>query len=185
MPFEYLPWGGEYKPACFGQAVYVPCVGLAVKLTAAEDAPRAVYTKYGEPVHEDSCLEFFVSMNGDQPYYINFEANANGAFVCSKRIDRNTDVTHADKLTDVGNFSVRTERHLEEWSVEFIIPIKEIKIFFGKDGLAEGDLIYGNMYKCGDKTEKPHFISLFPINTPEPDFHRPEFFGEFEIGKAI
>ena len=36
----------------------------------------------------------------------------------------------------------------------------------------------GNCYKCGDRTEHPHFLAWNPVHTPTPDFHRPEFLGE-------
>ena len=35
-----------------------------------------------------------------------------------------------------------------------------------------------NFYKCGDKCDRPHFLSWSPIDKPEPNFHCPEFFGE-------
>ncbi|MDE6490265.1 MAG: hypothetical protein K2L49_03810, partial [Muribaculaceae bacterium] len=28
---------------------------------------------------------------------------------------------------------------------------------------------------------QPHYMSLFPIDTPQPDFHRPEFFGTITL----
>ena len=34
----------------------------------------------------------------------------------------------------------------------------------------------GNIYKCGDLLPQPHFVTLFPIQAPQPDYHRPEFF---------
>ncbi|MDE6137165.1 MAG: hypothetical protein K2F97_06800, partial [Muribaculaceae bacterium] len=36
----------------------------------------------------------------------------------------------------------------------------------------------GNFYKCASATSQPHYLSWNPIDTPEPDFHRPEFFGK-------
>lgn len=38
-----------------------------------------------------------------------------------------------------------------------------------------------NIYKCGDRTETPHFLSWAPISTPSPDFHRPEFFRNVKL----
>ncbi len=38
--------------------------------------------------------------------------------------------------------------------------------------------LMGNFYKCADRTSSPHFLSWAPISTPEPDFHRPEFFSK-------
>jgi tRNA-dihydrouridine synthase A len=34
----------------------------------------------------------------------------------------------------------------------------------------------GNLYKCGDKTPQPHYLSAFPIQSEKPDYHRPECF---------
>ena len=38
-----------------------------------------------------------------------------------------------------------------------------------------------NIYKCGDRLSEPHFISLYPIALPKPDFHCPSFFGPIEF----
>ena len=35
-----------------------------------------------------------------------------------------------------------------------------------------------NFYKCGDETQKPHYLSWNPVKTSKPDFHRPEYFGK-------
>ena len=51
--------------------------------------------------------------------------------------------------------------------------IVDVRLF----DLAEApSVLWFNIYKCGDGLKKPHFISLFPIDTPEPDFHRLESF---------
>ena len=36
----------------------------------------------------------------------------------------------------------------------------------------------GNFYKCADASPARHYMSLYPIHTPKPDFHRPEFFDD-------
>jgi hypothetical protein len=38
-----------------------------------------------------------------------------------------------------------------------------------------------NFYKCGDKTSHPHWLTWSVVDKPEPDFHRPEFFGILEF----
>ena len=38
-----------------------------------------------------------------------------------------------------------------------------------------------NFYKCGDKCQQPHYLSMAPINTPSPNFHCPEFFQEVKF----
>ena len=41
----------------------------------------------------------------------------------------------------------------------------------------KGQNCRGNFYKCGDDLPQPHFVVWNNIETPEPDYHRPEFFG--------
>ena len=48
----------------------------------------------------------------------------------------------------------------------------------GLDSDALPEKLRGNIYKCGDRTAHPHYLSWAPIGTPSPDFHRPEYFGE-------
>ena len=63
---------------------------------------------------------------------------------------------------------------VQTWRVGVVIPFELI-------GVDPGNLphsIRANFYKCGDKTAHPHYLSWSPIDTPKPDFHRPEFFGE-------
>jgi hypothetical protein len=45
----------------------------------------------------------------------------------------------------------------------------------------KGKKCRANFYKCGDDLPEPHFLAWNMINTEEPDFHRPEFFGTLEF----
>ncbi|MGH2565575.1 MAG: carbohydrate-binding family 9-like protein, partial [Ginsengibacter sp.] len=38
-----------------------------------------------------------------------------------------------------------------------------------------------NFYKCGDKLPKPHFLTWNTVETEDPDFHAPEYFGSMEF----
>ena len=61
-----------------------------------------------------------------------------------------------------------------DWRVTLLIPFHLI----GVDPEALPEKLRANFYKCGDCTAHPHFLSWSPIDTPNPDFHRPDFFGE-------
>lgn len=77
---------------------------------------------------------------------------------------------------------------LFEWWLSFLIPWPVIEVNPGdilqrtkeegeqQEGGKEAVLLKGNCYKCGDKLSKPHWVTLFPIVTARPDFHRPESF---------
>ena len=46
----------------------------------------------------------------------------------------------------------------------------------------EGAVLRGNLYKCGDETDHPHYACFHNIDWAKPDYHRPEFFATFVLG---
>lgn len=168
----------DYTPRAFGQLILVKEKGFSLKMTAFEKKPQAVYTKYGEPVYEDSCLEFFVRFKKDSPFYMNFEMNSNGAFLASVRTDRKNK-THIHEFAPLP--AVKADKFSDYWTVETFFSFEMIEALFGKCQFNKGDIFYGNFYKCGDKTEYPHFGMWSEIKKDKPDFHQPTFFGKFVI----
>lgn len=144
--------------------------GLDLRAAALED---------NGPVWEDSCCEFFVSHPSDGTYY-NFELNCIGTLLAAKRKSR-SECRHLDppSLNKVLRFSTLPREEIEiadevmKWSNGMFIPFSLI----GIDGSNPPETLRLNIYKCGDKTAHPHFLSWAPIHTEKPDFHRPEFFG--------
>ncbi|MBQ7772122.1 MAG: hypothetical protein IJ402_05300 [Bacteroidales bacterium] len=134
-------------------------------------------------VWEDSCCEFFVSHPSDGTYY-NFELNCVGTLLAAKRHSRNDAVQFSqDELCRIIRHTTLERKEYDEkdiircWSVGIAIPFDLI----GLDGAALPENIRANFYKCGDKTAHPHFLSWNRIDTPSPDFHRPDFFGEIRF----
>ena len=71
----------------------------------------------------------------------------------------------------------------EKWRVEIVLDISDLRKVFGEEiNIDKGSEFYANFYKCGDETETVHYGCWSPIETPEPDFHRPEYFGRIVIG---
>ena len=171
-------WTEGYAPEAFAQLIYIEGRGFALRMTAKEANPKAVYTNYGESVYEDSCLEFFVSFNPQSPKYMNFEMNSNGAFLAAVRTER-ANKTPINMLAPLPK--VKASKDSEGWTVEVFFSNDFIGKTFGKFCFVRGEKIKGNFYKCGDKTEIPHFGMWSPIENEKPDFHRPEFFGEMVI----
>lgn len=139
---------------------------------------RAVNTENNSPVHEDSCVEFFVAPEGRAPY-INFEFNCIGTLHAGRRTDRHnvTELTD-EELASVERFASCGKRPFQEleglfsWNLIYAIPFELLGIEWENKPIT----LMGNFYKCADKTADPHFLSWAPIDTPQPDFHRPEFF---------
>ena len=74
--------------------------------------------------------------------------------------------------------SLETERHPDGWEVRYHIPLDFIRIFYPDFVLDSGRRFTANCYKCGDKTENPHYLAWNPMICDKPDFHRPMDFGE-------
>ena len=129
---------------------------------------------------EDSCVEVFIQDPVKADYY-NFEINALGKVLACRGEDRYNRVARpAEEMAQILRFGqIENKGPLEEgglrtWRVGVVIPFRLI----GLDPENLPGSIRANFYKCGDKTAHPHYLSWSPIDTPKPDFHRPEFFGE-------
>lgn len=164
---------------------------LIVKFTVREKEVLGRYREDNAPVYQDSCVELFLSPEGEEVYY-NFEFNCLGsclAQVGPKREER----TFLDPALLQGIFRVPSlgrepchhfsEGPLEEaepWSLLVAVP----GACFVENPLSslENLRFRGNFYKCGDSLRRPHYLSWSPIGTEQPDFHRPEFFGEIWPG---
>lgn len=145
---------------------------------------RAVHDKNNSDVYQDSCVEFFVAPHDRAPYY-NFEFNCIGTVHAAKRMDRHSGELLSDaQLDSIRRLASCGDRPFEEiegmfvWNLTVAIPLDLIGISYTP---GKPVTLHGNFYKCADATSVPHFLSWAPIDTPHPDFHRPEFFGEITL----
>ena len=134
---------------------------------------------------EDSCVEFFISSGNEGEYY-NFEFNCIGYCHIGKgkeRAGRNRFSQEESSVVRVwsslGNRPFGERTGYFEWMLMATIPFSIFGI--GSSVFIESNNVKGNFYKCGDKLTEPHFLSWNPIDTKEPDFHRPEYFGEIHF----
>jgi hypothetical protein len=171
--FGYLP-GVNFRIAHTGKEIWL-------KFYVKEKHIRAAETRINGEVHKDSCVEFFLSPDG-QNYY-NFEFNCIGTVHLGwgpGRHDRQFVDPALIKKISIGSslggspFDEKTGDF--SWELMVRIPI-ECLAFTSLHGLG-GIKAKANFFKCGDETSRPHFVTWNPVKTPEPDYHRPEFFGE-------
>lgn len=181
-PIDHFFWLEGHTPETAARLVYVPDYGFILRMTCAETDPKAVYTRYNEPVYTDSCLEFFCDWLGDGRY-INMEMNPKGTLLSCIGSDRHARIPIAE-LTGGEIFPVKGEILEGSWQVTAAIPTALLCRILGVDAIpfAEGYTLRGNFYKCGDETPVAHYGMWSPVGTQKPDFHRPEFFGELVIG---
>jgi len=143
--------------------------GLDLRAEFAED--------HGE-VWTDSCCEFFCRPLGEVAYQ-NYEINCIGAMTASVRTARSENVRKysAEEMALIGRYaplgreSFAEKTGMQQWEVGYDIPYPLIS------GAGKPALLEANIYKCGDRTPHPHFLSWAPIDRPKPDFHCPQFFG--------
>ena len=152
-----------------------------------EDSIRAVAAEDNGKVWEDSCCEFFVSPADDGTYY-NIECNCAGTLLVGFGPGREgRQHLPADVLQKVDRWSSLGRQLFDErvglcrWQMALVIPTS---LFMHHPNLQlQGNSMRANFYKCGDKTQKPHFLSWNPIALPKPDFHCPPFFGTLSFAR--
>lgn len=179
---EILNWAKEYPYRPITQFNIARSKdSLFIKYSVRGSMLRAIYSNDQEPVNEDSCVEFFCKLP-DNDKYMNFEFNCIGTCKASKRVERNKDVTPYSKeeLSMIKRFPTLGRRAFNEmegmfdWELTVKIPLRVMGI--NPNNLPKK--ILGNFYKCADGTDSRHFVTWSPVKTEQPDFHRPEFFGE-------
>ena len=62
------------------------------------------------------------------------------------------------------------------WAVEYHVPWSLFEKHFGPVTPGAGSVWRANFYKCGDRTSHPHWGSWAPVDSPRPNFHRPDSF---------
>jgi hypothetical protein len=156
---------------------------LAVRFDVSDRYVRSVAERFQDPVCQDSCVELFVAPGTADCGYFNVEINAGGTMLLGygdQRHDRQP-VSEPDAAAIVVSHSLpqRTEPEITvpcQWSIEYHVPFSLFADYAAAPAPGTGTVWKGNFYKCGDHTSHPHWGSWAPVETPAPDFHRPEFF---------
>lgn len=150
--------------------------GLFVRMYSEEPSPAATYTHRDEPVYNDSCMELFIQPCPGDARYVNFEINPFGTYLSEIGTGRH-DRSFLKEITDIQCEIVPIEVE-EGWGVQLFVPDELFAGCFGEDFAFSSQTGFKfNIYKCGEKSEYPHYASLFDVGTPTPDYHRPEYFG--------
>ncbi len=164
---------------------------LYVIFRVKDNHVRCVATQYADPVWQDSCVEFFFTP-GDDPSngYFNIETNACGVMLIAHQKARDTQltpVTQADASQIEIHHSLPDTLDHEitdpvEWTLQYKLPLEILASYANVTKPAPGVVWRGNLYKCGDKTAKPHWLTWSKIDLPQPNFHQPNYFGTLIFG---
>lgn len=152
---------------------------LLLNYRVKESAVRGVEAVDNGSVWEDDCVECFIKAPESDVYY-NIECNCVGKLLIGCGADRHERkryepeiLSKVSRQSTLGNEPIGVVNEETEWDLSVVVPFSLLPELHD-DGKRTDFL--GNVYKCGDKQPTPHFVTLFPIDTPQPDYHRPEFF---------
>ena len=175
-PWTKFPYKAEvkFKIAYLKSDIYL-------KFYVKEKSIRAVNCDINDNVWEDSCVELFIAPYSEDVYY-NFEFNCIGTCLVQKGTSRNNrSYFDAEVIKSIEAFSSLGKDTFEEkegdfsWELTINIPLAS---FIDDIKDLKGSKMKANFYKCGDKLTDPHFLTWNRIEIKEPDFHRPDFFGD-------
>ncbi len=178
---ENVPWPAyPYQPNVqFAIAHSGNCIFL--KFYVEENFIKATTGSINGPVWEDACVEFFISF--EEKGYYNFEFNCIGTALAGFGKEKNNREILPEEVINKINYQAiirnSKKKKLISWELTLKIPV-DVFIHHHLSSLHEKKCS-ANFYKCGDHLPEPHFIAWSNIQSPEPNFHLPEFFGELEF----
>jgi len=158
---------------------------ICLKYTVCEPHIKA-NANFNEEMHLDSCVELFIAFDDDKGDYYNLEFNCLGYAKVAYGSGRGSrTLLPVPLIVSISSFAKIDSLFIEgrkrfQWELLLLIP----KTVFSHTRLSSlrGKNTKANFYKCGDGLSAPHFLTWNRIVCPEPDFHRPEFFGSLAFG---
>ncbi len=167
-------WRQDYTPQTQARLAMIDGDGLAVRMESRELDPISRHTEYGEPVWVDSAMEFFFAVR-EGGVYVNLEMNSAGNKLIGVGAGR-------EDRADIDDYfpcpPVAAAVSSDGWTAECFFRKEDLDRVFGEFPCGDGAVLYGNFFKVGEETGRPHYGAWSAIDWPHPDFHRPEFFGK-------
>lgn len=182
---KHAPWSaGEEQPQVSFAIAYTKN-NIYLKYYVIEHTLKAEYSKFNDPVFEDSCVEFFIAFDDDEHYY-NLEFNCMG----NSRVQYGQ---HKQGRTFIpGNLLEKIKHQTQvknsttgdiNWELTLCIPKTIFKFHPGLSFEQSKGRV--NFFKCGDNLPKPHFLCWNKIESPNPEFHLTEFFKEITFSPQL
>lgn len=178
---DNIPWPEyDYKPQV-SFALAHSNDSLLIKYFVEEHAIRAVHRNANDPVYKDSCVECFISFGEEESYY-NLEFNSLGTCLTGFGPDRHNRALIPESVTrNIRRHATLTIMPESEASPtvkwELFLQIPAEVFCFHQISTLKHQRCRVNFYKCGDDLPSPHFLTWNKIESQEPNFHLPQFFG--------
>ena len=181
---EQISWPEfSYKPRASFAIAYSDD-SILLKYFVQEKHIRIVHHESNSPVHQDSCVEFFISFNDENAYY-NLEFNSIGTCLFGfgesrdlRKLIGEEHINRIRRMTMINTLPIKGE-NLVNWELTLVLPI-DIFVNHHITHLKKKNCRV-NFYKCGDGLPEPHYLSWKEILAASPDFHLPEYFGVMQF----
>ena len=185
VPIDHFLWTDpERRPQTTARLLYDD-TALYLHYTVEDTHSYASATTLNGPVWEDSCVEFFATPRPEiDSAYVNFEVNCVGTFHLGygpNRTDRTlTDPETARQIRISSSLDGPTKRPTpedSEWWIAVAIPFRSLSTL-AETTIAptSGTRWRGNLHRLRSQPT-PLYAAWTPVDTPDPDFHRPSAFG--------
>jgi len=179
-----VPWPEfPYRPSVNFRIAHTED-SLVLLYDVREKNVKAVYRQPNDPVYKDSCVEFFLSFDGQHYYNLEFNCVGTGLIGYGGSDKAKRKRLHPDTVRKVKAYGSISASHVPDgtdtaWQLLLNIPLV---VFEHHRITTMGGLqCRGNFYKCGDDLPVPHFVAWNRIEAPGPNFHLPQFFGELRF----
>ena len=190
VEIDCFPWYEAGRRQGTSAKVAVSDMSLHARFECDDRHISAQVTQPNGRVCDDSCVEFFFAPDPEKPMtYFNLEINCCGTVLLAygpgrhDRLYAPMDVIESIEVQHSIPGPTKLESPDDDgWWVEAELPLDALLRMVSFPLPMPGSVWKGNFYRCGGRTD-PQYACWAPIDLPEGDFHRPEFFGLLRISK--
>ncbi len=182
-------WTMDFRPEAKAKICYNENY-IYVIYRVQDNFVRCVIDKTNGEVWKDSCVEFFFAPDENKPRsYFNLEINCGGTIRLGYQKVPRVDAVLI-KEDDIKQIKVchslpaTIEKEIIsplEWIIEVALPFTMLNRYSPMNTPSSGFRWKANFYKCAENNSHPHWLSWTTIDSPSPNFHLPEHFGEVEF----
>lgn len=186
IDLPHWPTQSDHLPRTEAKLQYDP-ENLYVIFRVPDRYVRAAATDIHGEVWKDSCVEFFFApYSGEGNSYLNLEVNCCGVPLMQHHDGPRTgscflDTGQCQAIEIASSMKGPINDEITEpviWTLEYRLPYKILTHCPEFEKPACGVCWRANFYKCADNSSHPHWMTWSPIREDQPDFHRPEYFGQ-------
>ena len=151
--------------------------GLYLRMETKEWPVVVKISDENQEVCLDSCMEFFLTPNMTDEIYVNIEANAHAVPLCG--IGSAREGRKGIRCSSHGVVVKTAIEFKSGWTLFEFIPFDFLRKYF----TSIDKEMRANFYKCGDESAVEHYTVWNKVETEEPDYHRPEYFGKLLLSE--